>query len=1129
MEEKKNGVYTYCRKSTQYSTWSRQCFMNDAPCAMQRNILSKQASLHRRHAISAFVIMNFSGMSDVVYKWRLLRFIESLKDYLYLNTATDEIVCVAERGNTEALPSLEKEEGVWAQVEHIEVVRADSNTVSNYIMCNRICQQIQIADLVIVDVSIENANVFYEFGMAAAAGKLILPICFSKSFSQFSLPEGARECLEERRRLCEKESGKDHKPEMESFRNMVEHHIDCYPWRRKLFEYFGIRYRHPHSVAGYTNFKDIVNPLYGFRDTMYNRSPYNSRINRITGESARYDYHHDTETVGTLLYSRLSCSYGLDTVSGKYNTVVLYTMDGILNEEQAGQCIINFYRNMTAQIKADFCFCGDRIGVMGQAGIISDDPKDNRTGQKPLYRVDDIIRTAMNEASDEARKHLVKPGDYLPAEYDETMVHADSAWFDRATENTKKYVKKRCIPINSDEPIHVQELLYGVQKGILSDEMLRQKEYQNGLDYRHFFCLFHVTLHTLRYTNELVVDLSHNSLPALFWLGVAHGSNVPAITVRHIPTKEELRLSGTTEPAESRSIFDVEGLSTVVLHSNDIAGFFNQLAKAQISIDQHRKLALSSTEMERFREGVLNASYDASPFMYGHMQHLRHAIDAVNMQHVDSRSGESSFELYKMLDLIMHSIGSPGINAILKTLSARSQNDYVQLESYYRQLFWERMLCCNELKLYTSQHDGFDRISYEPRRINLAWDTNAAVELSCYISKHAPNGNSRIHMLRQYQPDPQAHQCNFICIGGETIPLSEPGSGGLPLVRHIRSKIPESGKNVVRHLAFCKNNCDHAPGTDSTSQIYRGFFSQDGTNNVFAQFANARCIGNLVSDWREGHFPVCEKFSEKVSAEYVPIKKHFQPVTPNTTWEETGKGTFELPPDIQCQLCQNDQNTYDHLAQMILWREVPENPNEQTKYWGSLIGVSGPATLALTSLLVDDQQKRALFCQTDENVNPTELPLNDLQTQIRESLMEHYEKVLIKQLGESGLSSLCRKVCYATKLYLSTVLYQYFFPFLSNADEKQICNCMHTFVSSVGFVELFPEDHLTIADAVTTALRETISSFLGVEVLYTVEVEYGDKGKDDRKPKDIHLLRRDLDNPGDGKGEPMISCLFKDA
>ena len=916
----------------------------------------------------------------------------------------------------------------WVPVEHIDVVRADSNTVSNYIMCNRICQQIQIADLVVVDVSIENANVFYEFGMAVAAEKLILPICFSESFYQFSLPEGARECLEERRRHCEKESAIDHKWEMESFRRMVEHHIDCYPWRRKLFEYFGIRYRYRNSNVGYTNLEDISNPLYGFRDSMYSQVPYDAEIER-------------GETVGKRLYSRLGESY--NTSFEENNTVVLYNMNGILNEEQAGQCIINFYRNMTAQVRADFCFCGDRIGVMGQSGVISDDPKDSKTGQKPLYRVDDIIRTAMNEASDEAQKHLVKPADYLLVEQDKA--HAGSQWHDQAIENTKNYVKKRCIPINSDEPVHVWELLCGVQKGILSDELLQRKQYENGLDYRHFFCLFHVTLHTLRYTNELVVDLSHNSLPALFWLGVAHGSNVPAITVRHIPTREELRLSGTTEPAESRSIFDVEGLSTVVLNSNDIAGFFNQLTKTQISIEQNRKMALSSTEMERFREGVLNASYDMSPYVkHGFKQYLRCVEKAEQLQNAGSPVDGRASELYKeMHGLISASIRIPGMKEILETLSARSHEDGGLLESYYRRLFWERMLCCSELKLYIPQHQGFDSESNMPRYISLGWCTDAAAELSSYISRHAPNGNSRIHMLREDQPAPMAHQVNYISIGGKMVPLGE----------------------------------------------FRG--------------------GSLAE--------------EHACAEFMPIEKYFQAVIPNETWERTGKGTFQLPSDIRCQLCQNKRNIYEQLAQMILWREVPENPknqNEKVKYWVSLIGVSGPATLALTSLLVNDDQKWELFGWLDEKKKPAALPLNTLQTEIRESLMEHYEDVLIKQLGKKGLSSLCSKVCYSTKLYLSTVLYQYFFPFLSKADEKRICNGMHAYVSSGGFIDMFEKDHKMIEQAVNDALAETISSFMGVEALYTVEV-IKSWNKDDCIPKDIHLLRRDPETP-------MISCLFKD-
>ena len=69
-----------------------------------------------------------------------------------------------------------------------------------------------------------------------------------------------------------------------------------------------------------------------------------------------------------------------------YNTVVIYTMDGFLNEEQAGQCIINFFYNMTLQMKLSHCFCGDRVGILVQVEDVFDKPKDTKTGQELFYK-----------------------------------------------------------------------------------------------------------------------------------------------------------------------------------------------------------------------------------------------------------------------------------------------------------------------------------------------------------------------------------------------------------------------------------------------------------------------------------------------------------------------------------------------------------------------------------------------------------------------------------------------------------------------------------------------------------------------------------------------------------------------
>lgn len=111
-------------------------------CSKQPNIQRERKKLHRKSdedgsiKIRAFVIMNFSDMSDVVYKWRIRPFIEFVcQRNLYCSSKEDfkEDSCIS--------------------VKEIEVVRSDPDPALNYVICNRICQQMQIANLVIVDIS----------------------------------------------------------------------------------------------------------------------------------------------------------------------------------------------------------------------------------------------------------------------------------------------------------------------------------------------------------------------------------------------------------------------------------------------------------------------------------------------------------------------------------------------------------------------------------------------------------------------------------------------------------------------------------------------------------------------------------------------------------------------------------------------------------------------------------------------------------------------------------------------------------------------------------------------------------------------------------------------------------------
>ena len=58
----------------------------------------------------------------------------------------------------------------------LDIVRADSIWRTGYVICEKICRKIQDSDFVVADVSIPNANVFYELGLAFGANQKILVV-----------------------------------------------------------------------------------------------------------------------------------------------------------------------------------------------------------------------------------------------------------------------------------------------------------------------------------------------------------------------------------------------------------------------------------------------------------------------------------------------------------------------------------------------------------------------------------------------------------------------------------------------------------------------------------------------------------------------------------------------------------------------------------------------------------------------------------------------------------------------------------------------------------------------------------------------------------------------------------------
>lgn len=1105
-----------CIKSTEYSIRSRRCFMTGEYCSQQTNIHKERHRLHQKGEINAFVIMNFSDMSDVVYEWRLKDFIRSLKKYLLINEKQHKIACVTDKTQKDDLlteknskpscdaktnsvesnhPEQEKKTQDWKEVKKINVIRADSNPVSNFVICNRVCQQMQMADLVIVDVSVENANVFYELGLAVSLRKFILPICYSDSYFYMQVPDDAAE-------IMKKQHHEINKKKRAAF-DWMEKHIDCYPWQRKLFEYYGIRYQEKNSKIEYKALELVSKDIYGFSDMQYSRFPYDARIQ--DQKTARSTF------IGSLLYDRLKNSYNdsipeNDTYNVHYNTLVVYTMDRFLNEAQAGQCIVNFYNNITRQMEKEHCFCGDRVAILGQANSIPDDPKDSKTGQLPIYGVKDILLIGMNQATFTAQQKRIKPGDYM------RVGEKSDSDGDQDIRRIKEYARNRCIPVSPDNPIYVTMLQKGLQKGILDTAVLKKKNRDNCFDYKHFFCLFHVMLYTLRYTNEIVVDISQNSPQALFWLGAAHGSNVYAVIVRHSLTEKEQARVPEVPKQNERHIFDVSGLWTAKFQSNDTAGFYQQLALTQIGIEQHSKITLSNTETREAE--ILDQLYGVSPYLKHGNAKVKEDIEKILSKGNKDEALKANDHVVRILKDIQ---SNDRVEYVRGILVQKNYEESEALESLYRDRFWQQMLRYNKLNIYLPKRNDKTEDG-EPQVQIVKWDVDAMADLSRYLSKRKvigeyylktladneliPEANSQSDSSDKKQEEGKPGTENFIRIGSYTVPESRLDGIGVDdrcravsLADYISTKIgtsePEKRVNVIHRMWKRKKG--------GPCQEYRGFYSLKKdleAPGVHSQFLHSSCIK-------------CEHSTDEgsclaASSEIVKMTEEWPKKKDERKWSEAAAH------DI----------TYVQPAQLILWREINAKNRDDIKFMVSLVGVSGPSTYALTSLLVDSEQKVQILNISGEDLERTKhyLPLNTLQTKIREIFFERY----FEKLGEkeSGLDAeALDKIKYMTGNYLSTFLYQYFLPFLSHADEVRICNSMEAFVralsNSQGYKGIFNQKS---SEIIVKALRSVLESFCGVEALYQVEVQTSAPDTDTRIVKGIHAM--------DVKGVPSVSCLF---
>lgn len=1091
-----------CYTSTDECIHSRRCFMTGEYCSKQNSIQKERNTLYKNEkplddpnsdnqnvaAIVAFVIMNFSDMSDVMYKWRIKTFIESLAPYFYVNKETNKIYCKSSKD--------QKTPEGCLNVNRIQVIRSDSDPVSNYVICSRICQQMQIADLIIVDVSSQNTNVFYEFGMAVALGKMILPICYSESFY-------------EKNAIGVTDEGKD----------KCEHHIGCYPWRKTLFEFYGIFYKNKNNdncvesyiqctddhekeksletTTHYMPFDIVIQKKFGFKDdAKYNDFPY--------GDEIQLNGMNNKERLGKLIYTRLSNTY--NKAKSDDNTLVVYTMDGFLNEEQAGRCIVNFYYYIVSRMKEEKCFCGDRVGVLVQGNNIFEEDKDSKIQKHLLYKVGEIVHIGVNQATYLALSEKIKTEEFLEVpecmkEESPIVSSSDYVSLDENEELSKQnndklilpkqkrsmiifvksHIRNRGMLVYPNYPVYVKRITHGPQKEVLQPYSFEN----NNLE---FFCLYYVMLRTLKYTNEIVVDISGTDTQALFWLGAAHGSDIYAITVKHEKSPEEkervdkykMREEAKNErnQEKERSIFDVSGLWTAILHSYNTEGFYRELAMAQIGIERHSRLMIKNT-----------AYYETS---------IREFLSSFNGQ-----VGE--FEMKRLQN------------------KKRDEATHV-LESYYRRQFWNPMLRYNRLRLYLPQVDLEDPDDNQPRIHAVKWDLDAIASLSHYLSKRTVIGEYRVQTLRRGDADEKADSLNFICIGDGLTPLFKQS-----LSSYIFNKIGGdgckygNGYNVIhraKRIKVCCQKCDEE--RIAYVRNYKGFIQMnDNSDTIYTQHPISMCVN-------------CDYRLRKES-------------------DETGDAINFLTKlngleNETCNLKYGD--THIELAKLILWRDFVKE-HGRTFYRVEINGSSGPATYGLSTLFVDDIQKKQIYHVKEWKEHNL---LCELQRRIREKLMKEYLQELENELmkikwelaGSSEEVKINQRnryislVKHAISLYLSTVLYRYFFPFLSEDDIERICNSAENYVIAMDAERVSPfakgaagnfdpeydfvlsDDNVTeAAQKVIKILRSILTRFRGIEAFYQIKVkiEISDdaENQDTRRLEDIEAVDEQLCG---------ISCLF---
>lgn len=138
----------------------KHCFMTGKQCIFSSQIAEDASSDINKDNLGLFVVMPFGPNLKTFYEWCLK-------------------------------PCLMHDYGLPEETIH----RADEVREIGYIVCEKICRQIQESDLVLVDVSLRNSNVFYEIGLAYGLERPVVLMRNSDTPDRVLCDSRIRQCL----------------------------------------------------------------------------------------------------------------------------------------------------------------------------------------------------------------------------------------------------------------------------------------------------------------------------------------------------------------------------------------------------------------------------------------------------------------------------------------------------------------------------------------------------------------------------------------------------------------------------------------------------------------------------------------------------------------------------------------------------------------------------------------------------------------------------------------------------------------------------------------------------------------------------------------------------------------------